>query len=173
MVGGAVTRTAMAMVDRVINLIISLLYAVIIVAMFAQVLFRYGIGSPLSWSEEISRYMFVWLCYLGAYVAVLRNAHVGVDYLTRRFPSTLLKGMNILLAVIITCALGFVVYHGALLARDNIGARWWTIPFLSMGLPYAAVPVGAGLMILAFLRVTIRVVSGRPVQADLSEVHEI
>jgi len=153
----------LAIVDGLIKALISVLYAVIIVAMFAQVFFRYVLGAPLSWSEEISRYMFIWLCYLGAYVAVLRGAHVGVDYITRRFPPALLRAVNLVLMTITVAALAYVVRQGVLLTRENASAEWWTIPFLSMGVPYAAVPAGAALMILAFLRVMARTAAGRPV----------
>jgi TRAP-type C4-dicarboxylate transport system permease small subunit len=152
----------MWILDRLIAAVVTVLYAVIIVAMFAQVVFRYALGSPLSWSEETSRYMFIWLCYLGAYLAVVRNAHVGVDYLTRHFSAVVMRRLNIVFAVVSIVALGFVAYRGALLALDNARAEWWTIPFLSLGLAYAAVPVGAALMILAFLRVLIRLLAGRP-----------
>ena len=165
-------RRILRVVDAAINLVITFLFAIILVAMFAQVVFRYIIGSPLSWSEETSRYMFVWLCYLGAYVGILRNAHIGVDYFTRHLSDGVVRRLNVLFSLLIIGALAFVAYRGALLALDNVGSGWWTIPFLSMSLPYAAAPVGACLMSVAFLRVIGRLMSGESSEPDLAEAGE-
>ncbi|MEA2116387.1 MAG: TRAP transporter small permease [Thermodesulfobacteriota bacterium] len=49
-----------------------------------QVFCRYILNSSLFWSEELARYMLVWLSFLGATVAYYRNLHPGVDALTTR-----------------------------------------------------------------------------------------
>lgn len=67
--------------DRLVEYVIAVIYTMIIVAMFAgRVSLRRE--RPAERSKKIARYMIVWLCYLGACVAVLRHAHVGVDYIT-------------------------------------------------------------------------------------------
>lgn len=142
--------------DGIISVMISVLYASIIVAMFGQVLFRYILGSPFTWSEEISRYMFIWLTYLGAYAAIERKGHIAVDFFTRYLPPTPQRYLSIVLSLLVACVLAFVFYLGVWMTLENIKAEWQTIPFLSMGLSYAAVPVGACLMILGLLRVTVR-----------------
>jgi len=50
----------------------------------AQVFCRYVLNSSLFWSEELARYMLVWLSFFGATVAYYRNLHPGVDALTSR-----------------------------------------------------------------------------------------
>lgn len=52
----------------------------------AQVFFRYALNSSLFWSEELARFMLVWLTFLGASVAYRRRVHPGVDVLYRRMP---------------------------------------------------------------------------------------
>ncbi len=49
-----------------------------------QVFFRYVLNASLFWSEELARYMLVWLSFFGATVAYYRNLHPGVDALTSR-----------------------------------------------------------------------------------------
>jgi TRAP-type C4-dicarboxylate transport system permease small subunit len=94
-------------------------------------------------------------------VAIVRNAHVGVDYLTRHLSPAVVRPLNIVLAAMIAVALAFVAGHAILLTQDNVRAEWGTVPFMSMAVPYAAVPVGVCLMLLAFLRVMARLYSGR------------
>jgi len=49
-----------------------------------QVFCRYILNSSLFWSEELARYMLVWLSFFGATVAYYRNLHPGADALTSR-----------------------------------------------------------------------------------------
>lgn len=73
-----------------------------------QVFFRYGLNSSLFWSEELARYMLVWLSFFGATVAYYRNLHPGVDTLNSMLP---LKQRHLTrLAVdLVTMALGVVM----------------------------------------------------------------
>ena len=60
--------------------------AVMVVLVFGNVVLRYGFNSGIAISEEVSRYLFIWLTFLGAIVAVHENAHLGVDTLVRILP---------------------------------------------------------------------------------------
>ncbi len=69
---------------------------VMVVLVFGNVVLRYGFNSGITVSEELSRWLFVWLTFLGAIVAVRENGHLGVDILVRRLP---LLGRRICLSV--------------------------------------------------------------------------
>ena len=60
---------------------IVLLSAAMVAATLAQVVARYGFSAPLSWSEELSRFLFVWLSFLAAWLAWQRREHIAVDVL--------------------------------------------------------------------------------------------
>ena len=47
-----------------------------------QVIFRYVLNHSLFWSEELARYLLVWLTFLGASSAYYRKVHPGIDLLT-------------------------------------------------------------------------------------------
>lgn len=51
-----------------------------------QVFFRYVLNQSLFWSEELARFLLVWLSFLGASVAYRRKVHPGIDVLTSRMP---------------------------------------------------------------------------------------
>jgi TRAP-type C4-dicarboxylate transport system permease small subunit len=74
----------------------------------AQVFFRYILNSSLFWSEELARYMLVWLSFFGATVAYYRNLHPGVDTITSRLSSSQQR-LSRLLVHLITMALGIVI----------------------------------------------------------------
>ena len=61
--------------------------AAMVIMVFGNVVLRYGFNSGITVSDEMSRYCFIWLTYIGAMVAMRDGAHLGVDTLIRRLPS--------------------------------------------------------------------------------------
>ena len=55
-----------------------------VVMVFGNVVLRYGFNSGITVSEELSRWLFVWMTFLGAVVAVRNHAHLGTDALVSR-----------------------------------------------------------------------------------------
>ena len=66
-------------------LVVACLVAMVIMV-FGNVVLRYGFNSGISVSDEMSRYCFIWLTYIGAMVAMRERGHLGVDTLVRRLP---------------------------------------------------------------------------------------
>lgn len=66
---------------RFISYLIAALLALMVVLVFGNVFMRYAFNSGFSISEELSRWLFVWLTFLGAVVAVRSNQHLGTDML--------------------------------------------------------------------------------------------
>src|SRR5262249_51169519 len=81
-VGVSLDRALHALMRRLETLIGGIL-ALMVVLVFGNVVLRYGFNSGIAISEEISRYLFIWLTFLGAIVAVHEHEHLGVDTLVR------------------------------------------------------------------------------------------
>jgi len=64
---------------RLISSLIALALAVMVVLVFGNVVMRYGFNSGFTISEELSRWLFVWLTFLGGVIALRDNAHLGTD----------------------------------------------------------------------------------------------
>lgn len=71
---------------KLLKLLIVLCMAVMVVLVFGNVVLRYAFNSGISVSEELSRWFFVWMIFLGALVAMRERAHLGLDSLVRRLP---------------------------------------------------------------------------------------
>lgn len=72
---------------RLLEAVIALLLAVMVVLVFGNVVLRYGFNSGITMSEEVSRWMFIWLTFLGAIIALKERGHLGVDMLVGRLPA--------------------------------------------------------------------------------------
>jgi len=57
-----------------------------VLMVLGNVILRYGFNSGITVSEELSRFLFVWLVFLGAVTGMRENAHLGVDMLVRKLP---------------------------------------------------------------------------------------
>ena len=66
-----------------LKVVIALCLATMVVLVFGNVFLRYGFNSGITISEELSRWLLVWMSFLGAIVALRQHAHLGVDTLVR------------------------------------------------------------------------------------------
>jgi TRAP-type C4-dicarboxylate transport system permease small subunit len=81
----------MTLIERLLNGYMRLLEAVIaaclllmVLLVFGNVVLRYGFNSGITVSEEISRWLFIWLTFLGALIGLREHAHLGTDALIAR-----------------------------------------------------------------------------------------
>jgi TRAP-type C4-dicarboxylate transport system permease small subunit len=71
---------------RLLKAAAALCLAVMVVLVFGNVVLRYAFNSGIATSEELSRWLLVWLTFLGAIVALREHAHLGVVALVRMLP---------------------------------------------------------------------------------------
>lgn len=134
-------------VDRLLGHIESVLLAILVTAItavtFAQVFTRYVLVDPLIWSEEVARYLFVWITLIGAATAVRANGHFGLD-IARRFFPRLRSVLGILTMSIVAIFLAILLYTGV---NETRQAALQISPALQVRMHwvYLAIPVGAAL----------------------------
>jgi TRAP-type transport system small permease protein len=73
---------------RAMAAVMVLFLAAMVVMVFGNVVLRYGFNSGITVSEELSRWLFVWMTFLGALVALRTHHHLGTDSLVSRLPRT-------------------------------------------------------------------------------------
>lgn len=69
-------------VEWIAKALLILLVTAMTAACLAQVIWRYVFNDPLTWSEELARYLFVWVGYLAAWLAWTHRAHIALDAVT-------------------------------------------------------------------------------------------
>jgi len=75
--------------SNIVEIIIALQVAVLSVVVLLQVFFRYVLNYPLAWSEELSRFLLIWVVLLGAAIGIKRKSHFSVDIVFKKFPEKL------------------------------------------------------------------------------------
>ena len=139
--------------------VIITLVGIIAVVMMAQVVFRYGLDNSIPWSEEVSKYLMVWLAFMGAPIALMHANHISIDLLLKAFPARGQQLFHLLVNIIIIMTMCIVFYHGAKFSQ--MGARQVASSInISMLYMYIAVPVGSLLTAIVALEHGLRALIG-------------
>ena len=85
----------------------AVMLAVMSVVVFLQVIFRFVIKASLPWSEELSRYLLVYITYFGCAYGIKTGAHLGVEAFVLILPKTVQKAINVLVQIggLVVCVL--------------------------------------------------------------------
>ena len=70
----------------VVRWVCIVLASALFIIVVAAVVARYGFGQAVSWTEEVPRYLLIWISFLAAAVGVFRRDHVGFDVLFNALP---------------------------------------------------------------------------------------
>lgn len=105
-------KKASIFINHLLNVLIASTLAIMCILVFGNVVLRYAFNSGITWSEEMARFMFVWMIFLGAIPALKNNEHLGVDMFTKKLPVRGKKIVYTISNILILLAL-WLVFDGA------------------------------------------------------------
>lgn len=135
--------------DLILKYVVVALLLGMVFTIFAQVVTRYVFKMPLTWSEEIARYMFIWLIFLGSAIAVGKKSHIIIDIAITHIPEKFATYTNMLVNVLIVIYIVVITYSG-FLVLPVVTSSFSSALQISYVYIYAAVPV-SGLISLVYL----------------------
>ncbi len=156
---------------RALKFFIVACLVVMVVLVFGNVVLRYAFNTGITVSEELSRWLFVWLTFVGAVIALRDHAHLGMDSVVSRLPTTAKKVCFFVSNVLILYALWLFLdgsWQQTLINLDNkapatgLSSGW----YYGVGIFFAI--SAAGLI----LRNLYQVVTGKIAEKDLIQVQE-
>ena len=122
----------------------------IIFLTFLQVVLRYAFHQPLSWIEEASRYLFVWIVMLGSAIAFRTGQHIRIDFTSQYIGHGANTKLELIRLLLSTIAAAMLLYSSSLVAWRNRYSTFYTIPELPLLLLYLAIPL-CSILMLSFL----------------------
>lgn len=111
----------------------------------------------IDWVEETSRYLFIWLSFLGAALAVERMVHIRIDFFAQLFPPRARLTLEILVYLATVVFAAVMTYEGALVTL-RAGDRS-PVLLIPMSYAYLALPVSGVAIILFALRILVGLVA--------------
>ena len=143
-------------ISRVMDKTLSYVVALLLVAMsgivFGNVVSRYFLNTTLGWYEEVSRFLLIWIVFLGAVIALVRGDHLGIDLLALALPPRACRVVVVLGDIVVLVALA-IMFQGAWeMAIDSLQSGWVasSVP-IPYGWVYMVGPVSAVLMFIQTL----------------------
>ena len=151
---------------RLVEILIAAFLAVMVVMVFGNVVLRYAFNSGIIVSEEVSRWLFLWVTFLGAILALKEHSHLGTDALISRLP---VLGRKICLVIghLLMLYATWLVFSGALAqVRINLHVEA-PVTGASMAFVYGTGVVFAVFSVVLLLRDLWRILTGQLSEDEL------
>ncbi len=148
--------------------------AIMTILVFIQVIMRYVFSNSLSWSEELARYIFLWLSWIGASYAVKEHSHFRVEMFANMIKGDARRYFEIFILVVwflFSFALTWLGTDLVLFLIDS-GQKSSAME-IPMSWPYAAVPVGCFMMCLRLLVEIYKIWKGEPFEPKNENAEEM
>ncbi len=136
--------------DLALDRVTVALLTILLLVVGAQIFARYVLNHSLFWSEELARYLFIYLVFLGAAIVLRRDGHIQVSFFVERFPLRLQHGVVILGDLLMLGFTGIVFTQSV-----HLAVMVWTVPTAALLIPwtlvYLGIALGMGAMVLVIL----------------------
>ena len=141
------------LINSILRIIVMIMLSVMSIVVFAQVIFRI-VHLSIPWSEELSKYLLIWCTFLGSAMCIRKGSLVGLEFLKNALPQKHQKILQTILNLIVCPLLIFLIVIGFWSVKR---VYFQITPVLkqSMGLMYAAIPVGSVFMLINQILTTI------------------
>lgn len=136
--------------EKIENLVLSVLLFSILLLIIAQVYFRFFTESSLTWSEELSRFLAVWLVFLGSTVGIRRHLHIQIDLLYEKLSRKAGLVFHTIRSAIMLAFLS-VIFMGSIAMLEIVSIQFSPGLGVQMKIVYMILPISMGLMIIILL----------------------
>jgi len=130
---------------RALEFLMVAILGVMVVLVFSNVVARYVFDAAITWAEEVSRFLFVWLTFVGASIGLHRGIHLGMDLIVSRLKSRRRLIVDVVNHLIVLAFFAVWGFGGVALIEANLNYMSPATGF-SMGLVYLIGPLAAVLM---------------------------
>jgi TRAP-type C4-dicarboxylate transport system permease small subunit len=150
-------KRVLTICEDFIKYLVGALLAAMVAIVFWNVVSRYFLGASIAWSEEISRFMLIWVVFLGALLAYIKDEHLSLDILIKAVPKRIAHLMQVIADVGVLYAIYIIVFGGFDLTMKS----WdWLSP--AAAIPYAYVyliiPIaGSAMLIMTIFKLIVHI----------------
>jgi TRAP-type C4-dicarboxylate transport system permease small subunit len=136
------------------GIVAALLFIGVVTTMLLQIIGRIGVFDPPIWTEELSRWLWVWMVCFGMAEVERRNEHLAVDFLVTRLPALPRKAVLLVTDLVYLAVMGGLIWIGTIGVIRALPSQSVTMP-TSDAVLYASFPVAA---VFIALRILLRLI---------------
>ena len=143
--------SALAILDRALRWVLVLLLGAMVLAVTWQVVSRYVLAAPSSWTEEVARYLLIWIGMLGAAYAFRTRMHIGLDLVPKALTGAAARRLHwFTLGIVIVFAVTVLVIGGGSLVLLTWELRQTSAALeLPIAFVYSVIPL-TGIVIVLY-----------------------
>lgn len=131
--------------DKTEEIILVGMFALMVFVIFIQVIMRYIFNNSLSWSEELGKFLFVWISWIGISIGAKRKEHIKISMFADKFSSKVQTICEILSEIIVFGICAITAYYGIELVASQSHVNFAGIK-ISMSWGYLSVVFGCIIM---------------------------
>ncbi|MGI6031395.1 MAG: TRAP transporter small permease [Eubacteriales bacterium] len=137
-------------IDRILANILKVLGILLFGVVVIQIVARYCLPSPLTWTEEVGRLIFIWFAYLASVMTAKKKGHIGIDYLYNKMKVATRQKLDVFI-YFLTCIFGLVVAVNGTILLDMVAMQKSPILRMPMTWFYLVLPITGALILLVAL----------------------
>jgi TRAP-type transport system small permease protein len=151
---------------RSLEWLLIVMLGLMVILVFGNVVLRYGFNSGITFSEEVSRFLFVWVVFLGAFLTLRDSGHLGVYTLVKKLPMTgkkIFKFINDLTVLACCVLLTHGIWRVVKLNLANIAP----VSGISLGIVYVVCLISSAAMCFFLLYSLYRLLTGKITEKEI------
>ncbi|KUO72057.1 MAG: hypothetical protein APF81_28180 [Desulfosporosinus sp. BRH_c37] len=146
-------------VNKVVGRFTILLLIIMTLAVFAQVIFRFILKHPLAWSEELARYLMIWITFLGANLALENKAHPTIEIVVGFLPGRVKQVAQVIAILLSSVFYSLLIYFGSQFAVKSF-SQLTPAMGLPIGYVYLIIPVSGVLLLIGSFAEIEKIIKG-------------
>lgn len=152
----------MKIFDRIEELVVIVMLALMTLLTFLQVVMRYGFNSGFTWAVELTTIFFAIMIFVGISYGVRTGAHIGIDALIQKFPPRVGRAISIIVVLLCLFYSGLVIYGSWVYVSKMkmVGVELDDLP-IPIWVVRSILPIGYALLSLRFIQVLWALITGR------------
>jgi len=156
-------------IDRLEEILISVLLGVATILVFSQVVARYVFNAGITWAPELVQHLFLWTVMIGASYGFKHGVHLGVDVLMKKLPEGPRRTMALVAVVISLAFTLYMAYLSIFYVHDAYKMDLITVDLqVPLWIPNLALPFGFTLISIRLIQVFWWVYTGRMINVSTS-----
>ncbi len=120
-----------------------------------SIFFRYVLNDSITWSEEIAKYLMVWMVFVGAPVAMVQSRHIAIEMFPNLFRPRIRALIFLIVNLLIVLTMAFWTYRGFTYTVGGMSQVMSSFDKIPLGLVFASIPFGSCIMMIISFQISL------------------
>ncbi len=121
----------------------------------ASIFFRYVLNNSITWSEEIAKYLMVWMVFVGAPVAMVQSRHIAIEIFPNLFRPRIRALIFLIVNLLIVLTMAFWTYRGFTYTVGGMSQVMSSFDKIPLGVVFASIPFGSCIMMIISFQISL------------------